>query len=503
MRVFRLLAVSIAAAPLTPLQATAAEADAQSTKDGPPAEVLQRELRAMELRIRQLESERAAQKNVAADRAAARSPGFKLGDGVVLEDESGDTVVRLTARGMADYRDYAEAAAKADTFAVRRARIGMGVQLGRQFGGFVEAELAFGSATQAGNPATGGLLQGFFDWTPSPRARLRIGQFKPQFMLEATMSPFHTDFQERSLAFNLLQNFLYDRGAMLHGAPFDGTYYALSYTNGTGINIDEFQRNALEAASAAKDVTVRVVADAARWAGLGNSVLHFGGSVKQGDVANGDGSTAGYAAASGLTEGRGLVFFNPVPFNTGSPQAANRIERSLGALEFAIAHRQFKVQGEIARAGYAGTLANGFRFDRDISAGYLAASWLISGEHFADSYRNGVFTRIRPHREFARGTPGAGAWQASLRYSFFDGGDFDAANPVHTGVLGGNTLAPPVTRSTARADAMTVALKWMPTAYTAVMVNYVQTDFDTPVVASGATIGREHALTLRAQFDFF
>lgn len=43
----------------------------------------------------------------------------------------------------------------------------------------------------------------------------------------------------------------------------------------------------------------------------------------------------------------------------------------------------------------------------------------------------------------------------------------------------------------------------MPTTYTAYMINYVLTRFDTPVVANGETLDHEHALTMRAQFDFF
>jgi hypothetical protein len=33
-------------------------------------------------------------------------------------------------------------------------------------------------------------------------------------------------------------------------------------------------------------------------------------------------------------------------------------------------------------------------------------------------------------------------------------------------------------------------------------VNYVQTNFDTPVTANGETTDSEKAITLRAQFDF-
>jgi phosphate-selective porin OprO/OprP len=460
------------------------------------------EIQALEERIRKLEAERTAAKEPAKP-AEGSVPRIRVADGLVLEDPDGKWSVRATARGMADYRDFLDTDAKADTFSLRRARIGLGFTVNRELTGFLESEMVFGASTQSGTPASAGLLQGFLEYAPSPKARIRLGQFKPQFMLESTMSPFHVDFQERSLMFNLLQNFLYDRGVMLHGAPFAGTYYGVSITNGTGINLDEFQRNGPEGAASSKDVTLRLVGNAATWMSLENTVLHFGGSYKTGTLANGDATSAGYAAANGLTEDRGLVFFNPLPFNAGSAAASRSIDRTIGAVEGALSYRQFKLQGEYAQANYNGTLQGGQAFDRGISSGYLSASWLVTGESFAEFYRNGVFGRIVPRSPFSTAGGGTGAIQLSGRYSFFDGADFTATNPANSGVLGGNTLAPAVTQSTTRADAYTLALKWMPTAHVAVMLNYVRTEFDSPIVVNGQSLDRTNSLTLRGQFDFF
>ncbi len=460
------------------------------------------EVQALEERIRRLESEKTAAKEPAKP-ADGSVPRIRMADGLIVEDPDGKWSVRATARGMVDYRDFLDTSAKADTFSLRRARIGLGFTVNRELTGFLETELVFGASTQSGTPASGGLLQGFLEYAPTPKARIRLGQFKPQFMLESTMSPFHVDFQERSLMFNLLQNFLYDRGVMLHGAPFAGTYYGVSITNGTGINLDEFQRNGPEGAASSKDVTLRLVGNAATWMSLENTVMHFGGSYKTGTLANGDATTAGYAAANGLAEDRGVVFFNPLPFNSGSASASRSIDRTIGALEGALSYRQFKLQGEYAQANYTGALQGGQAFDRGISSGYVSASWLVTGESFSEFYRNGVFGRIVPQKPFSTAGGGTGAIQVSARYSFFDGADFTTTNPANSGVLGGNTLAPAVTQSTSRADAYTLALKWMPTAHVALMLNYVRTEFDSPIVVNGQSMSRTDSLTLRGQFDFF
>ncbi|MCU0868726.1 MAG: OprO/OprP family phosphate-selective porin [Burkholderiales bacterium] len=431
-------------------------------------------------------------------------PNVRLAEGVLVEDPRGRWQARLTARAQFDYRDFAENGVLADTFSVRRARIGLGFNLGRTFAALVEGEFAAGQGTQAGQAANAVLHQAWVDFVPSDQFRLRVGQFRPNFGLDTNMTTWQTDFIERSLASNVVQglanNVLFDRGLMLSGVPTPGALWSVGITNGTGTGLDRGQRNSSEARIDGKEVTVRVVGNAAQWASLSDWVLHFGGTWRQATLANGVPGVAGqgFVAPSAITESRGITFFNPVSFNSAANPAADpSVDRRVRSLEGAIAWRNVKLQGEWTGADYVFAPTGVDQVDRGIRAGYLQAIWMPTGEFFSDAYRNGLFARVRPNNQFGTGPgTGWGAFAIGLRWSFWDGSDFATR-------LAGNTLAPVVTQSAREADAWTIGLKWMPTTYVAYMINLITTRFDTPVVANGIAVTREDAVVMRAQFDFF
>lgn len=433
-------------------------------------------------------------------------PNVRLAEGVLVEDPRGRWQARLTARAQFDYRQFAEEGVLADTFSIRRARIGLGFNMGRTFGAFVEGEFSAGQGTQAGQAANAILHQAWVDFVPSDQLRLRVGQFRPNFGLEPSTATWQVDFIERSLASNVVQalanNVLFDRGLMFSGVPIPGSLWSVAITNGSGTGLDEAQRNQTEARVDGKEVTLRAVGNAAQWAQLNDWVLHLGGTWRTSTLANGVPGVPGqgYVAPAAITEARGITFFNPASFNAvANPAADASVDRRIRSLEGAVAWRNLKLQGEWTGAGYSVSGA-----ERDIRAGYVQAIWMPTGEFFSDSYRNGVFARLRPNNQFAVGPNGGwGAFALGLRWSFWDGSDFVSTNPPNTGGLGGNTLAPGVTQSTRKAQSWTVGLKWMPTAYVAYMVNVITTQFDTPVVANGISVSREDALVMRAQFDFF
>jgi phosphate-selective porin OprO/OprP len=120
--------------------------------------------------------------------------------------------------------------------------------------------------------------------------------------------------------------------------------------------------------------------------------------------------------------------------------------------------------------------------------------WLVTGEHFADTYNNGAFGRITPDATF-RGHDGWGAFELGLRYSRFDAGDFASTNAPGTGTIS-------ATNDTNKADAITLGLKWIPMPNARLMLNYVRTDFDTPITVNGHRGDREQAVNMRAQVDF-
>lgn len=476
-----------------------APADAAVTAPAPSIEALTGQVR-----------ENREQTAAIQSRADAQIPNVRLGEGIVFDDPRGRWALRLTGRMQNDVRLF-EGDVLSDTVSVRRARLGAGLTAG-PFGGFIETELNAGPTGGAtptngqGTPTNATVHQAFVDFAPVPAFRFRLGQFKPQFGLENTMTAWQHDFQERSLAASLTQNFLFDRGLMVSGLPTQGVTYGVSLMNGTGTGTDELQRSPGEAAADGKDLIARLTVDAARWLPLQDTVVHLGGNLRRGNVANGAG---GYVGPSVQTEARGTVFFSTEPFNNAAGTASStKIERTMLGLEGAAAWRSFKVQGEWWRATYAGSSAGG-AFERDIRTGYLSAHWLATGEYFSDTYRNGIFGRLRPNNAFSLGPDsGWGAVMLGLRYSIWDASDF-GSGAAFTGNLAADTSlvrptpSPVVSNLSNKAQAWTVALKWMPMPYWALMVNYIHTEFGTTVVSQGQRLDSENALTFRGQLDFF
>jgi phosphate-selective porin OprO/OprP len=435
-----------------------------------------------------------------------QAPTARLANGLTLEDPRGLWSARFTGRVQGDYRYFDPPDAIPDTFSVRRARIGLELTAFKNYTFYVEGEFITGNA-QGGTSQTASLTNAYVDLNWFPQARPRIGQFKPPIGLENSAPDVLTDFQERSLTQSLLQNLNYDRGVMLHGVPYKGIYYGVSLTNGAGLNLEEPNRTAQDVQSGGKDVTARLTVNFAQYLDWSDAVIHVGAGYKSGQVSNapnqGTAGTAGFVAATGRTEAFGTTFFTPQAFNgAGGVTAASNIDRKISVGELALGWKQFKVQSEYWKASYSGSTVtpSGGAFDRDIDAYYVSAFWMLTGEAYADAYGgNATFGRVRPRNNFSFDGTGWGAWEIGLRYSHFDAGDFNNSNPAGTGRLGASA---PTTVSTNQADAWTLQLKWIVNPYTRLLVNYIQTKFDTPVVTNGVTYSDEKAVTFRAQFDF-
>ncbi len=417
-------------------------------------------------------------------------------DGVTFQDPRGRWGVRLTGRAQLDYRGFlGDDAANADTFSVRRARLGAQAMLYRDYLVQVEGEFAGTSAT---------LTNGFLELQWFRPARIRMGQFKPQFGLEQTLLDLQSDFQERALTQNILDGngLNYDRGIMVHGSPWEPMYYAVTYSNGTGVGTDEQARSAAEARTDSKDITLRGVIDFAKVFDWRDSVVHAGLSYKNGKQANRQSAQAdAFAAPAFRTEARGLTFFTPASF-FGAGGTTGEIDRTIEAAELSTSWKSVRFTGEWWRAKYGGertpTVGTPFEFSRDITASYVSLLWLISGETYSDFYANGYWQKIRPNNRFSLEPGGGwGAWELGLRYSTMDATDFRTSNPAGTGQLSAATLTP-----TNKADAWTVQLKWIQNVYSRWLVSYVHTRFDTPVTVNGISVNGEDAILLRAQVDF-
>lgn len=194
------------------------------------------------------------------------------------------------------------------------------------------------------------------------------------------------------------------------------------------------------------------------------------------------------------TEGRGYTVFS-----FASTEGFTRaVDRTRQGYELALAHGPVKFQTEHIRENF-----DGFNFDRDLTAWYASVNWIVTGEKFASTYKDGMFGRLRPKQDFAWGGDGWGALQLGARYSKFDGSDFAITHATGTGKLAAG--------STNQFDTWTLGANWILTPYVRLVANYVHTHFDTPVTTvplavSGANksykLDHEDAITMRAQFDF-
>jgi len=421
--------------------------------------------------------------------------GYK--DGLVFEDGTGSWGLQINGRLQADYRSIDPHQWKNDTFDIRRARLGATFSFLKDFAVRVEGEY---SNTNDGNKGTTALTYGYLDYKHFPGAKVRIGQFKPIFGLERGESTNFTDFQELSLATATGASFnsTYDRGIMLFGSPLKGTYYNLSYVNGSGQNNDAMQNG--------KDIIGRAAVNIADLAGWQKSVVHVGISGSENTVQKSSAAATGnvptlstYTEANGITSNTigyanttATQFFSTTAFNSAS------VDKNRLGFETALTYGPVKLQGEYINTNFSGNTLNGQSVDKDISTWYTSLTWLITGENYSDSYKDAMFGRIIPKNNFAFGQDGLGAIELGLRYSSFDASDF---NTVAKGCIAGSGCLTS-TSFTNQADAWTAGAKWILNPNARILLNYIYTNFDTPIVINGRASDKEKAVTLRAQYDF-
>ncbi len=386
-------------------------------------------------------------------------------EGVALENRAGGFKVKLSGRVHADFRSYKGPPVvnrTVDTTEARRVRLGAEFEYDDWLGAEITGDFA----------ATSKVDTAYINYRFVDAAQLRIGLFKMPFSLEELTSSNYIDFQERSLANAQAPG--KERGIMIHGRPFKGLYYGLALSNGNG-GADTDENNG-------KDRIGRVAANLAEWTGNMDAVLHFGVGGTSGTRSVGD------VGFEGRSEARGFRFFDPAAFTGTSVDIERR------GIETALAWGPFKLQGERVTSRFEGINATGVAYNREIAAHYLSGHWLITGENYADAYKNGAFGSIRPESDFHPRHVGRGAVELGLRYSKLDASDFTLTNPVGSGVLGAGL--------TNGADAWTIGLKWILNRYGRVMLNLIRTRYDTPVLMNGSLMSKESAITLRGQVNF-
>jgi phosphate-selective porin OprO/OprP len=318
-------------------------------------------------------------------------------------------------------------------------------------------------------------------------------------------------------------------GFQVMGSPKAGLTYALStfQPHDTELNISGGDR-----ASGAARGTINF----AELMGNKEMIMHVGlagvdseytiatSSTSQTDAS--PSSTQRGTISSFRTPGRGInnifrgqvngtvCFGSPTVYGgCASEYAATVKQRALG-LEGIFASGPFKLVGEYSPGEYKGTQgANEVKYDT--TTYYVEAGWFMTGEKYASSYKNGVFSSFKPNNDFDLDKNNWGAIEALFR---FEGYDVDNARLSSTsaGRLQGNlnsyasgkvNEATAVSGIESGAKTYTAGIRWILNPNVVLKGNYSYTKFDNafgPLDVSGATaiLKDEKILSFRTQFMF-
>ncbi len=415
-----------------------------------------------------------------------------------IESPNGENSISLTGRVHFDARayDYNQdngtnatlSAVGADTFDIRRARIGIKYKFGKYYSGEVTANTV-GTSSDV-------LDVGFLDVAWFEKAKFRFGQFKMPFSLEQLTSSNNIDFIERSFVDSFIP--AKERGLQVFGEPVAGMTYALALSNGTTATGSSVTGAEMDNRVDNKDVIGRFTVNFAELMKNKEAVFHLGAAFSKGE------SPIGTGFGTFRTEARGATYFTqPILLNTTSLDKA--IDRTRFNLEAAVASGPFKVQTQYVRVSHdfiaPTSTSAGTGVSPDINTYYVEALWALTGEKHADRYKAGAFGGIKPTKEFDASTFTGGAWELGARYSAMDASDFQNILPAVTSAVTAGT-------GYTKAKAYTVGVKFVPNMNTRYMLDFVGSDFESPVAGTstltvnGRQETQEKAVLFRTQFMF-
>jgi phosphate-selective porin OprO/OprP len=402
----------------------------------------------------------------------SKDTGLVMKNGLGIQSADGANTIALTGRVHFDARQYSQGSYQ-DRMEVRRARFGVKGQLLKDFKYEIIADLgqSGNSSTAASADDTGmsnrlsGTDVAYFEYVGYKPVQVRLGRFKMPFSLEQLTSSNNIDTIERSLMGQVEGEFVpaKETGAMIYGNPESGLTWALAASRG---------RTASNATTATADYIGRVTANIAELTGNKDFITHVGLAYSKGEVASAT------AIKSGRTEAREEDAFFTMNTSTALSGVTTRTRQGT---ELAFAYKGYKLQGEMFDVNYDSATGQ----SKDVKGYYTQAVWNVTGENHNYSNSSGTFGGIKPNSPFTM-NGGTGALQLVVRYSELDGS-------------GAGTLA---TGKTNGATAMTYGLNWVLNENARVMLNYIQTNFNSAVTGSGQTLTRQDAVVLRGQLAF-
>jgi phosphate-selective porin OprO and OprP len=443
--------------------------------------------------------------------------------GFTLESANGRNGISLIGRMHLDYRsndayetgrgDDRDTQSLADQFELRRARMGFKGKFAKDFKYEVVASL----------PGTASVDVAFLDWAKFDAFQIRTGKFKQPFGLEELTSSNNIGLMERSYVNQTSP--AKKLGFQVMGSPKAGFTYALStyQVRDTELNISGGDR-----ASGAARGTINF----SEIMGDKESIMHVGlaaldesytTSTSTSSQTSSDSDGKQRATISSFrTSGRGLnnVFRGQVGgeacSNAGTSnwsctsEFSATVQHRAYGLEGIYASGPFKLVGEYSAGDYRGQQgSNSTQYDT--TTYYAEAGWFITGEKYASSYKNGVFSSFSPKNEFDIDKGNWGAVELLFRAE-----GYDVDNVRFTGSNGrtqGSKNATDTTSTELGAKTYTGGVRWILNPNLVIKANYAYTKFGdafAPIDVTGATgvkdgaglIKDEKLLMFRTQFMF-
>jgi phosphate-selective porin OprO/OprP len=439
-----------------------------------------------------LQKGRTGEKEAAAKKKeSAISASFK--DGISWESGDKKNKMSINGRVQLDYRAFNEqnSVQQADTFDIRRAYLGAKGTFLNNY----DFEVTYNGANASGSD----LYQAWLNARYWDAVQFKFGQFKQPMNMEELGSSRFLNFTERSFVSALAP--AVDKGVQIHGVPVKGLTYAVGVFNGVGFNAGgQTASDTLSVAGAngdGKSVTGRVTANIAEFLENKDAVFHLGAAYS---TSKENANVTGFTIR---TEGRGTNVLTTNAF-TALSETNKGYDLDRTGLEAALAYGPVKFQSEYFKAKFNpdgnNALVTGAVAGQsyDVDAWYAAVNWMLTGESYADTYKDGLFGgRMKPKNDFTGTGAGWGAWEIGARLSKFDGSDFASTQTASSTTI----TAPATVAEYNEAKSYTVGLKFIPNPNSRYMISYVKTNMDC-VAGIACTADEEKAINLRAQFDF-
>lgn len=437
-----------------------------------------------------------------------------------------------------DFNDR-DTSSAADNFELRRARLGVKGKFAKDFKYEIVGNL----------PGTATVDVAYMDYAKYDQAQIRVGKFKQPFGLEQLTSSNNIDFMERSYVDQLapakkIGAMIF--GEPKTGFTYAGSVFAMndteldqkndraSFAGRATLNFAQLMGNKdmiahvglagfdteynVQPTNSSKDgsATARATFLGYRTPGRGLSNVfraQIGGEAVSGSttttiaavpnmcIDNTTGAQTNIGAVNAGACGAGTTFSAGTPArtittnNSGLADPSNstsQIKSQALGLEGILAYQNFKLQGEFAKADFkakTGTSSTGVRdsetFNLDTQAWYAEALWLATGEKYADAYKAGAFSSIKPINDFDLDNGKWGAWEFGLKYEEYKVDNMNMVANLGTRAQGTLSCSTSGTASTANANngcesksrTYTAGIKWILNPNARILANYSRTNF--------------------------